>query len=472
MSLRVTQNMLYARALSDIRNSSRGMIDLQEQVATGRRINRPSDDPSAMLRLLPLKAEMLDFENLSDNAHLAAETLDTAASALEEASSTMARLEELLVQASNGTVSNSDRKSIGVEVDQLLRHMVGIANSRRGDSFLFGGTRTDSVPFELDDNKNFSRVRYRGASESHEITVAPGVETTLYSGGDRYFQGINRERTIIDGKTGAKSMNASDTGRGFGELEISFGGIDASTLPTGVAVGTATATSTALGPLSYTYSPGAGTLSIGGSDPVTLPVVNGRFVTKDEDVIYLDAATPISPATGTILAEADLSTDGGKTSTRFDFSTSSVSLKNSYDESILNVDLSDLKRTGKDKVTFPGTFDVFTVMIAARDALRIDDELDPDAGAKRLRQLIGEASTAHDTVLTGLQEIGIRGGNLELLQNRLANLITSDAATRSNIEDADLAESITAMTQKQFNFQASLQVSARIVQTSLLQFLR
>ena len=110
--------------------------------------------------------------------------------------------------------------------------------------------------------------------------------------------------------------------------------------------------------------------------------------------------------------------------------------------------------------------------LAARDVLRNPGSLTTDQVQERLRKLIGDVTSAHDQVLTGLQELGIRSKNLELLQNRVDNLILSDQSTRSSIQDADLAETISAMTQKQYAFQASLQVSARIVQTSLLNFLR
>jgi len=101
-------------------------------VSSGRRINRPSDDPSAMLSLLPINSELADLKSLTENASSARETLDTGANALQEGSTALSRLKELLVQAANATVSEGDRRSIGLEVDQLLEHMVGIANTRRG----------------------------------------------------------------------------------------------------------------------------------------------------------------------------------------------------------------------------------------------------------------------------------------------------------------------------------------------------
>jgi flagellar hook-associated protein 3 FlgL len=472
MSLRITQTMLYARSLFDVRRSSQGILRIQEQVSSGRRINRPSDDPSAMVRLLPLNSELANLKGLTDNAAAARETLDTGASALLEGSTALSRLKELLVQAANGTVSPSDRKSIGFEIDQLMQHMLGLANTKRGDDYLFGGTRTDQPPFRIVDNAGGTRVVYDGSNEDHEIKVAPGLTTKLYSSGRSFFQDIDRQPASITGNTGAAATGFADTGRGFASLEVAFDSLLTSSLPAGITAGASISTSTAVGNLGYTYNAGAGTLSVAGGPAVSVPATDGAFATGNGGVVFLDVTAPITPATGTLVGQANLSTDGGATQTLVDFAAGNAQVINSYDDTVLNVDVTNLNRIGTDAVTFHGTFDVFTAMIEARDALANTSNLSSDQVKDRLRQLIGEVTTAHDAVLTGVQELGIRSGNLDRLLYRVEELILSDEKTRSNIQDADLAEAISEMTRKQFNFEASLQVSARIVQTSLLTFLR
>ncbi|MHC4079153.1 MAG: flagellin [Planctomycetota bacterium] len=143
MTMRITQAMLFSRALQDIRRSSLGMLRLQEQVASGRLMNRPSDDPAKALRIMPLNNELRDLAHLKDNLGLARETIDLASATLEEASSAMARLQELMLQAANSTVSGRDRQTLSIEVNHLLEQMVGIGNLQRGDTFLFGGMRSD-----------------------------------------------------------------------------------------------------------------------------------------------------------------------------------------------------------------------------------------------------------------------------------------------------------------------------------------
>jgi flagellar hook-associated protein 3 FlgL len=87
MSMRITQGMMYARALADVQSGLFRYSQLQQDLATGRRINRPSDDPSGALRILPLRSDLRNLEQMGDNVALARETLNTGASSLEDASS-------------------------------------------------------------------------------------------------------------------------------------------------------------------------------------------------------------------------------------------------------------------------------------------------------------------------------------------------------------------------------------------------
>ena len=86
MTIRITQAMLFSRAIQDLRRGSLGLLRLQEQVASGRLVNRPSDDPAKMLRILPLNNELRDLAHLKDSLGLARETINLAAATLEDPS--------------------------------------------------------------------------------------------------------------------------------------------------------------------------------------------------------------------------------------------------------------------------------------------------------------------------------------------------------------------------------------------------
>ncbi|MHC4919847.1 MAG: flagellar hook-associated protein FlgL [Planctomycetota bacterium] len=472
MTVRITQAMLFSRALQDIRRSSLGMLRLQEQVASGRLMNRPSDDPAKALRIMPLNNELRDLAHIKDNLGLARETIDLASATLEEASSAMARLQELMLQAANSTVSGRDRQTLSIEVNHLLEQMVGIGNLQRGDTFLFGGMRSDQPPFRLVTDAGGTRVIYDGDQSRYKIEVTPGIRMALRTPGDALFQQRNRGATLIEGTTGAAASGATDTGVGFGKLEVTFKELDAATLPAGISASASTANSTAVGNLTYNFA--GGQLSINGGPAVPVPATDQAFQTGDTPprTIYLTVGAAVVPASGTFTAKANLSTDGGASVKEVAFTTTNVQVKNSYDSSVLNVDVTNLDRIGTDDVTFQGTFDVFTTLIAVRDVLQNDDGLSDTEVADRVRELLDDVKAAHDQVLAGVQEHGYKAQTLDMLEDRVDTLTLTGQESLSRVQDVDLSAAIMELTQRQFNFQAALQVGARVVQTSLLDFLR
>jgi flagellar hook-associated protein 3 FlgL len=475
MSLRITSGMLYSRALLDIRNGLTDRLRLQEQVGSGRRVHRPSDDPAAMLRILPLRAELRDLEQLVDNGELAREILNTGAAALEDASSIMQRLREIAVQGANGTTSGSDRRSLGDEVDQLLQQMVGLANTRRGDRHLFGGTQTATAPFELVTAGGSTRVLYRGDRNVLGVEVAPGIRTTLNLPGDSIFMARDRGATTFSGgNTGAAPSGAADSGVGQGKLEITFAGLSIPGTVSGIAAGTGA--TTALGELTYSYVAGSpSTLSINGGPAVAIAGGAQDFpVGNDGATVSLAISEPIAPPSGTLVAEADLSVDGGASKVRVTSygAGTEYQVKNSLDGTVLNVDVSGLVRVGTEQVHHAGTFDVFTTLVAVRDALRNDQGLPDQEVARRVGALLGEIDFAHDRVLDGVRDLGQRSQHMEFVKARVERLDLTGREGLSRLEDTDLAESILEMTQQDYTYQASLQVAARIMQTSLLNYLR
>jgi flagellar hook-associated protein 3 FlgL len=461
--------MMFARARRDVQSGLLRYTQLQEQIATQRRVNRPSDDPAAALQILPLRSDLANLQQLSDNVSLARESLNTSTASLESASALMQRARELTTQAANGTLSASDRQSIGAEVEQLLSQLVGIGNSRRGDRFLFGGTSTGDAPFELVTDAGGTRVLYRGNRESLSVDVAPGVSTELNVPGNDIFQARSRTATTFtpafgSAATGAVSGGPGDTGIGFAKLQVSFAGLGTGTPGTVTAGAGAT---TALGPLSYTFTTGPDTLSIAGGPAVPIPVTDATFVTADGRTISLTVTGVPATTSGTMIANANLSTDGGAT-------TSLVTQFSdpSRDGSVLYVDVRNITRTGTEDVKYGGTFDAFTTLITLRDLLANDAGLPDDTVRDRIAQMIGEVDGAHDAVLDGLRELGFRSSSMDMLKNRVEGLRVSRTESLSRVEDTDIADAILELQQQDISYQAALQISARVIQTSLQGLLR
>jgi len=144
---RVTEGMLGRRLLSDLQASTQRIATAQRQIASGKRIERPSDDPLATHSALRLRNELAaltaDQSSISD----AQGWLDTTEAALSSITDVAQRARELVVKGANGTLTQGDRDKIAAEIDQLVETVKGAANSSYGGRYVLSGTETDQAPY-------------------------------------------------------------------------------------------------------------------------------------------------------------------------------------------------------------------------------------------------------------------------------------------------------------------------------------
>lgn len=176
------------------------MARLQEQVATGSQINRPSDDPSAAYRVLGLNSQKSLLENYMDSLVDVVSLLDISSTAIDSMKHALSKVTARLT----GISGSSGAGGIAGEVDNWLESIVSSANTNRMDQYLFGGSNTGSAPYAVTrtDGK-ISSVTYQGSLGDRNIEVAPGVESSAFYVGDNIFRSHNRSTPIFPGDTGA-----------------------------------------------------------------------------------------------------------------------------------------------------------------------------------------------------------------------------------------------------------------------------
>jgi flagellar hook-associated protein 3 FlgL len=86
--------------------------------------------------------------------------------------------------------------------------------------------------------------------------------------------------------------------------------------------------------------------------------------------------------------------------------------------------------------------------------------------------MLGEVDGAHDAVLDGLRELGFRSSSMDVLKNRVEGLRIGRTESLSRVQDADITESIIELQRQDLAYQAALQVTSRVIQTSLQGLLR
>jgi flagellar hook-associated protein 3 FlgL len=150
--MRVTQGMLTGNMLRNLSASYARLGKYQDQLATGKKINRPSDDPVIAMKGMIYRTNLTEVEQYKRNFSEAYNWIENSDAALDKATQVLQRIRELVVQASNDTYEASQRESIAQEVQQLTDHLVSIANTKVGDKYIFNGTDTLTKPVDLTQN--------------------------------------------------------------------------------------------------------------------------------------------------------------------------------------------------------------------------------------------------------------------------------------------------------------------------------
>ncbi|MDJ0757814.1 MAG: flagellar hook-associated protein FlgL [Woeseiaceae bacterium] len=168
-------------------------IDLTgRQIASGRRILTPADDPISSARAIELRESLARTQQFDRNSAVVTSRLSQEETALAATNDILQRIRELALQANNATVGNEARGQIGVEVRAQLKQLINLANQKDGNgAYMFAGTRENVQPVI----QNGSSFSYNGDDGRRLIQIGEG-------------------RTVPDGDPGAEIFFRIRNGNG------------------------------------------------------------------------------------------------------------------------------------------------------------------------------------------------------------------------------------------------------------------
>jgi flagellar hook-associated protein 3 FlgL len=159
-----------------------------EQVSTGKRVNLPSDDPSAAAADVQNQAAQSQTDQYLQSTSSLEGLLQTADSALSSVVTSLNQAVSLGVQGANGGLSQSDQQSIMQQVQGIRDSIVQLANLSYQGTYIFGGTATTAPPFALDSTQA-SGVRYNGNAGVNNVQIADGRSVQVNLPGSQIFLG-------------------------------------------------------------------------------------------------------------------------------------------------------------------------------------------------------------------------------------------------------------------------------------------
>ncbi|MFQ3545366.1 flagellar hook-associated protein FlgL [Halobacillus rhizosphaerae] len=179
--MRVTQSMLANNMLRNLSNSYGQMGKYQEQLSTGKKISKPSDDPVVAMKGINYRSQLTEVKQYQRNIGEVHNWMDNSDSALDKATQAMQRIRELTVEASNDTYESGQRGNIAKEIRQMKDHLASIANTKVNDKYIFNGANTTEAPVDTD------TTTVNSSSSNVDIAVSAGVSINANVTGDKVF---------------------------------------------------------------------------------------------------------------------------------------------------------------------------------------------------------------------------------------------------------------------------------------------
>jgi flagellar hook-associated protein 3 FlgL len=144
--MRVTQGMLASNSLRNLSNSYTQMGKYQDQLSTGKKITKPSDDPVVAMKGMYYRSNLSEVEQYKRNLSESYLWMENSEAGVEHVNEALQRVRELTVQGANGTLSDSDKEAVAREIEQIKKDIMTVANTQVAGRYIFNGTNTSNPP--------------------------------------------------------------------------------------------------------------------------------------------------------------------------------------------------------------------------------------------------------------------------------------------------------------------------------------
>jgi flagellar hook-associated protein 3 FlgL len=176
---RVTSSMTTRSVLSDIENVYSQLTTTQNELSSGKKLPKPSDDPFGTSRALQDSADLAANQQYQTNAQSMGSWLSTTDTALSSINDDLGRVRDLVLQAANGSMSQTDLDSISTELGQLAESIKASGNTQYAGSYVFSGSQTGTQPFTVG-----GADTYNGDTSAISRELGQGVNMQVNVTGD------------------------------------------------------------------------------------------------------------------------------------------------------------------------------------------------------------------------------------------------------------------------------------------------
>lgn len=404
--MRLSSQQINQRGSQEMQRIAQEVSRTQEQIASGRRVVRASDDPVGAAKIVTLRRELAAREIFISNADVIENKLAEEENILAQVIEVVQRVQELVIQAGSGALTTSDRQFIAAEIDARRTELTELMNARGADGkYLFAGGKGDTQPFVVDGRD----VRYDGDESQRKLQVDAGLFVPFSDSGKALFMNIPASEPTFQvqahPQNGAKDVDIHALRVVDAEALAEFAPED----------------------LVIEFQP----LGSGGEANYTVRRLSDNHLVGQANTLF-SAGVPFE------IEGMQLSIDGRpEAGDRFVVRTTQT--------------VSILEAVGN----------------VASDLKRVDQASTPEAFQAMIDRTIADLNSAQNGILQARSEIGARMNTVSATRDFHAEQNLSTEALISSVRDLDYAEAVSRLSFQSFVLEAAQQSFIRISRLSL-----
>jgi flagellar hook-associated protein 3 FlgL len=221
----ISTSYLFDRALGQMTDLQTRISKAQDQLATGKLVVSPSDDPEKISVMQRLKSALNRQDSYANTLQAAGVRLNAQENAVRNSSTILVRIKELALQASSDTMNGEDRTNIASEIEGLQKDLLSLANTTDvNGNFVFGGSRVSTAPFSV----VAGIASYQGDQADVQAEAGDQRKVQISRPGSAVFAGTIRAdsgervgffQVLEDLKTAINDSTYADMHRGLDELD-------------------------------------------------------------------------------------------------------------------------------------------------------------------------------------------------------------------------------------------------------------
>ncbi|MCE9665012.1 flagellar hook-associated protein FlgL [Halomonas sp. M5N1S17] len=430
--MRISTVTMFEQSVSSMNRQQGDFLKVGQQIASGRRVVNPSDDPQASSRAVGVSQAKAITQQFADARVSARNSLSQAESVLNSVSDAVTSAKTLLVQAASDTLSDVDRQSVASELRGIYETLIGQANASDGNGrYLFGGYRDDSPPFARTAGEGVQGTQYIGDENTREQRIDASRLLPVADNGKSIFQSVPSGAGYV---ARAEQVSAGEISIGTQQGHVRNEGSVAFTGPSRVDPGNEHFGK----PFELTF----------GEDVDGNPVYSVNALNADGTTTPLVTDEPY---------------ESGKAAS---FGGISITLEGTPADGD-QIQLRPANAEGANQ-------DLFKSMKDAIDVLEMDQEGTPENRAhfrNTINSVMRELDNSLDNVLTVRASMGARLNELDVVDAVGSNRMMNYDKTLSDLVDLDYSEAIAEYSLRQVGLQAAQKAFVDVKGLSLFNFL-